>query len=558
VPLPTVLVSRRPRSALPGWAGARSWLGGTPTLGTIAWPRGADGRPSHFLAQLDLGELAAAAVGTGLPDAGALAFFVGGGVPVVFVPPETPSTPTFPPADTPGLSDTGGEWRSDLDGRPIYPRWPVSFAPLDLPPVPDDDDSDAVEAYLAAQAAAVDAVAPRRSTSASPKEAFAGPPLPDWWHAAHFYSAALAAALRGAPAARLREERSLAAAREAGSTTVSWLEKKVARMRDLEPAFAAFVAEVAALAAGRDPWTPMTPDERERLADLWARNREFDLFHHNSGKFPLAYLQARSVEALPAAGTPGWEALPDDVRARLAVERAPRPQWAWQLRRYARSLEDAATVAPPAHAKRHRDVIASLRSQRARLPASSPKVPGLEAALAKEEGALAGLLAAVPAFAVRAAQTAVWAASSDPWAPLPPEGLAALKERMARDHADFPVLAGGWVPRRVEDLERAALHALATADDRGYATLPAATRDWIDTTQRLPAGGWHQLFGRGVEIQGDASAMREEGYVLLLQLVADPWMTWSFGDAGAYTFWIRPDDLARGRWSAAKLVFECH
>ena len=73
-----------------------------------------------------------------------------------------------------------------------------------------------------------------------------------------------------------------------------------------------------------------------------------------------------------------------------------------------------------------------------------------------------------------------------------------------------------------------------------------------------PPGGWHQMFGRGVEIQGNSSAMREEGNIMLLQLVADDLMQWSFGDNGIYQFWISPSDLAGQNWTGVQMTFECH
>jgi hypothetical protein len=52
---------------------------------------------------------------------------------------------------------------------------------------------------------------------------------------------------------------------------------------------------------------------------------------------------------------------------------------------------------------------------------------------------------------------------------------------------------------------------MASTDDRGYAALPEPVRTLINRDYLLPAGGWHQMFGRGIEIQGDSCAMREEG-----------------------------------------------
>ena len=66
------------------------------------------------------------------------------------------------------------------------------------------------------------------------------------------------------------------------------------------------------------------------------------------------------------------------------------------------------------------------------------------------------------------------------------------------------------------------------------------------------------MFGRGIEIQGDSSAMREEGYIMLLQLTHDDLMYWSFGDNGVYQFWISPANLAKRNWLAVKMTFEMH
>ena len=99
---------------------------------------------------------------------------------------------------------------------------------------------------------------------------------------------------------------------------------------------------------------------------------------------------------------------------------------------------------------------------------------------------------------------------------------------------------------------------MASADDRGYAALPEPVRALINRDYLLPPGGWHQMFGRGIEIQGNSSAMREEGYIMLLQLTHDDLMHWSFGDNGVYQFWISPADLAQRNWAAVRMTFECH
>ncbi|MCR8550291.1 YwqG family protein [Salipiger sp. P9] len=70
------LISPTGRTADSEWPAVRSWYGGLPRLGAgVAWPRGDDGKPLHFLAQLDLSMVAQAARLPGSPQEGHLAFF---------------------------------------------------------------------------------------------------------------------------------------------------------------------------------------------------------------------------------------------------------------------------------------------------------------------------------------------------------------------------------------------------------------------------------------------------------------------------------------------------
>src|SRR5215210_1553757 len=139
-----------------------------------------------------------------------------------------------------------------------------------------------------------------------------------------------------------------------------------------------------------------------------------------------------------------------------------------------------------------------------------------------------------------------------------PADVEQLEAQMKRAREEFRDFAAYNVPNRREELETLTLITMASADARGYAALPEPVRTLINRDYLLPIGGWHQMFGRGVEIQGDSSAMREEGYVMLLQLTHDDLMHWSFGDNGVYQFWISPADLAQRNWAAARMTFECH
>lgn len=67
----------------------------------------------------------------------------------------------------------------------------------------------------------------------------------------------------------------------------------------------------------------------------------------------------------------------------------------------------------------------------------------------------------------------------------------------------------------------------------------------------------HKMLGYPADIQG-AAAERDGSRRLLLELHYDTGMGWTFGDAGVYQYWIRPDDLAARRFERVELTFECH
>jgi hypothetical protein len=153
-------------------------------------------------------------------------------------------------------------------------------------------------------------------------------------------------------------------------------------------------------------------------------------------------------------------------------------------------------------------------------------------------------------------EVADWVRGTDPWQLMPPEAVEALASTFERGKTDFPDFTRFYTPYSLDDLETETLLALATAEDRAYATVPETVRSLINTQYLLPTQNWHQMFGRGVDIQADA-ACDNEGNVMLLQLVYDDMTHWRFGDMGAFQFWIPPDDLAGGNWAAVRVTFEC-
>lgn len=153
-------------------------------------------------------------------------------------------------------------------------------------------------------------------------------------------------------------------------------------------------------------------------------------------------------------------------------------------------------------------------------------------------------------------EVAEWVPVKDLWELMPLEAVETLKSTFARGKAAFGDHPRFHRPHSFDDIETEMLVALATADDRAYAEMPEPMRNLINTRYLLPSSGWHQMFGRGVDIQGNA-AIDNEGNVMLLQLVYDDMVQWRFGDMGAYQFWIPPEELAGGNWSAVRVTFEC-
>jgi Domain of unknown function (DUF1963) len=540
-----------------------------------------------FVAQIDLAEVAAKAGQTPLPDKGSLAFFIGSQGAVVFVPESPTGAPVMPPPGTLDLVTCGGEadWRTDLSGRPLFPYWPIDFAVLDVTPPASDEDEDAVEEFAAAEAAAVGKLFPHRKYVLTPDQAFAGPPIPDWWQTAIHYAGYLDKVILNILNLIKREQGSLEWAlkqvEEAqakgpsevnkAKAYVALCERKIATLHELQPAFIEFAAEVSNFSRGRDPWALMNPDELAHVASLWARNPEFAAFHHNQGRFPIGYLKDEMFKALPAADTPASAAIPAAVRDLINQKRAPRPQWWFMAVHFAKRLQEAARLGVPVASKWRRDTIAAYRKRlnelqpkdalavfRRMTSPKSPDVIKLEAEIVKAETELAKLAPLQVTFERFVEEVSDWTKGRDPWTLMEPADVEHLDAQMKRAREEFHDFAGSYVPSRRKDLETSTLVTMASADARGYAALPEPVRALINRDYLLPVGGWHQMCGRGIEIQGNSSAMREQGHTMLLQLTHDDLMHWGFGDNGVYQFWISPTDLAERNWAAARMTFECH
>ena len=190
-----------------------------------------------------------------------------------------------------------------------------------------------------------------------------------------------------------------------------------------------------------------------------------------------------------------------------------------------------------------------------KLQGDSKKLEELEAWIASSEAKLAEASRLEPLFLRFVQETSTWVEARDPWAFMTDADIEQLHARLKRATTEFKELAR-YARTRIEDLETITLRALASADDRTYATLPQQVRNVINREYLLPCGVWHQMFGTGCQIQD--GSMREEGYIMILQLNYDDMMHWTFGDDGVYQFWMSPDDLANQKWGAAQMTFDCH
>lgn len=247
---------------------------------------------------------------------------------------------------------------------------------------------------------------------------------------------------------------------------------------------------------------------------------------------------------------------------------APRMFWWHSAQYYAAGLQRALHSLPQYIADRRRNLEAAriglenlrstglLSASVFRSKEASEDVKRAEDYVVRLQTKLAELELLLPDFESFVQDVDDWARGKDPWQFMPPEAVEVLSSTIERGRKVFGEFTGSYAPRYLDPLETETLLALATADDRAYATMPEELRTLINTQYLLPSSNWHQMFGRGVDIQGNA-AIENEGNVMLLQLVYDDMLHWDFGDMGAYQFWIPPDDLAKGNWAAVRLTFEC-
>jgi hypothetical protein len=339
---PALVIARRER-ALGGadWPHAKSWLGGSPKLGDTPWPRDAKGAALHFLAQLDLAEIADAGRGrTAMPLDGAFAFFVGGAAQGAIVHVKRPgSTATPAPEDVFAAADIGGDPLIDRAHRfapSRFPFWPVEFRVLPQPSRLAEPDDDELERAREVQAEAIAAhYQTREYNFPANRDALGDPPL--YWLAALMFAERVPRLRDQVKSARARGEGYIESsiarlkALDAGlpppkgqgpfgdpakerANSENWLaigRKKVAGADAHAAAVEAYVAKVAASVRPTDQWQEIAADDVARLDALFGEARSEPLEDYARYLLPHNWREyARDAVKLMAAG-------PDEAFARL-------------------------------------------------------------------------------------------------------------------------------------------------------------------------------------------------------------------------------------------------
>lgn len=171
-------------------------------------------------------------------------------------------------------------------------------------------------------------------------------------------------------------------------------------------------------------------------------------------------------------------------------------------------------------------------------------------------------------------QIAAMLARSDPDTALGDDHWQQLEATFAGKHFDYLELRhfrhrGDGFPASLMSPRETIAIALPRGLDQ------VAIEYYLDPAHRalLPEGyasaqepGWralynnrpHRMGGFHDGVQSDPIEDPAFGKVLLLQLASDDAMDWCWGDAGAYYFWIRPEDLTAGDFSQVEVWLECH
>ncbi|GGB96965.1 hypothetical protein GCM10011494_14290 [Novosphingobium endophyticum] len=298
-----VVLARKSRTGDGDWTNSASWLGGLPRLAGADWPRDAQGRPLPFAAQIDLAELARTCPLNPLPHNGSLAFFLGTGA-VLSVPPGDHEF-TDPPDGLLPAYEEGGAPLPVVPtrlSRYLFPFWPVEPVALTLSKDAPDDDVDPA----AAQGAIARIVRERFGEPVASLAEAGDETL--WWYGVFHLADQLHEALDSA-------DRIVAADAPLDDQT-----------GQEAAALSAMVEAMDGFISNRDPWEPLTAEERDLVVEILDEiNRRHGRLVRHVLPDSLAPLRAICIRAMASGAPEAFAALPDEVRARIARGRRVPP-----------------------------------------------------------------------------------------------------------------------------------------------------------------------------------------------------------------------------------------
>ncbi len=179
------------------------------------------------------------------------------------------------------------------------------------------------------------------------------------------------------------------------------------------------------------------------------------------------------------------------------------------------------------------------------------------------QAALDTLLHEQDAFSQFVDEVSIWAVAHEPWDDMTRADVDTLENYFAqvRDTGGQTACFKPFYQftqselLSIDEAATATLVAAANESPAVFAKLPFAVRADIDSKYRIASKGrWHQMFGRGTEIQTAVSDHTH--HHLLLQLHSDQLVNWMWGDTGVVQFWITEDNMLAQNWDAVEMTLE--
>lgn len=317
---PGIALVRMQRADLDVEYGGTSWLGGLPTLGDAPWPRDEFGRAMHHLAQIDLDTVPDPLLPTGMPQKGALAFFMntatdGPRQGKVIYSPTIGNTATELPGDLVPIYH-GPDWGYYVKGHAretapdTFPRWPVEFVLLPMTNQNRDDDAHELMGDLLPFQAAGE-LSPQNYRTTLPDFA-----RPWFWDTAYRFTMSVRLA-------RDDIHDTLQKAKKRVQHYGPSYQAAVDTIRRDQDAFSAFVDEVSIWAVSHEPWDRMSPEDAAQLETYFAQVRDngaepgrFKPFYQFTQGELISVQEAATATLVAAANAPPevYATLPFEVR----------------------------------------------------------------------------------------------------------------------------------------------------------------------------------------------------------------------------------------------------